>query len=330
VIERWLPRLASVPWAQLGTWPTPLVHARGDVWVKREGASSALYGGNKVRTLEAWLGHAQAIGARRIWAIGAYGSNHAIATVLHARALGLDAGVMLFPQPRSTWAFENAGALIASGCPILRLRSVIEVPFVGLAKARRELVMPPGGATPLGAFGALTAVFELAEQIEAKLAPPPVRIVLAVGSTCTTAGLVAGFALAHAIGVWRWPVPVVHAVRVTPWPVTSRTMIVVLARRTLARIARLGGPAIELGRARLVVDAHELGRGYGRVTERARAALGSLPVRLDGVYSAKAAAALPRLPGPTIFWATKSEVELPPPSLAALRHAPAALVRWLH
>ena len=62
---------------------------------------------------------------------------------------------------------------------------------------------------------------------------------------------------------------------------------------------------------------------------RARA-LGSLPVRLDGVYSAKAAAALaPRLPGPTIFWATKSEVVLPPPSLAALRHAPAALVRWL-
>jgi D-cysteine desulfhydrase len=326
LIGAWLSR---VPWARLGAWPTPLVHARGDLWVKREGASSPLYGGNKVRTLEAWLGHAQAIGAKRIWAIGAYGSNHAIATVLHARALGLDAGVMLFPQPRSKWAVENAGALIASGCPVIRMRSVIEVPFWGFAKARRELVMPPGGATPLGTFGAMTAVFELAQQIEDHLAPPPARIVLAVGSTCTTAGLVAGFALAHAIGVWRWPVPVVHAVRVTPWPVTSRTLIVQLAKRTLARVASLGGPSVALDHPRLVVDARELGRGYGRITERARAALGSLPVRLDGVYSAKAAAALSRIAGPTIFWATKSEVELPAPPLGTLRGGSRGLVGWL-
>jgi D-cysteine desulfhydrase len=327
VIGRWLPRV-RVPWAPLGVWPTPVVHARGDVWVKREGASSPRYGGNKVRTLEAWLGHAQAIGARRIWAIGAYGSNHAIATVVHARALGLEAGVIVFPQPRGPWAAENAGAVIASGCEVVRLRSVIEVPFAGLWKARRELVMPPGGATPIGTFGALSAVFELAEQIEAKLAPPPRQIVLAVGSTCTTAGLVAGLALAHAIGIWKWPVPTVHAVRVTPWPVTSRALIVQLARRTLARIARLGGPEVPLGDARLVVDARELGRGYGRMTERARAALGSLPVRLDGVYSAKAAAALSRVAGPTIFWATKSEVELPPPPADALREASPALARF--
>jgi 1-aminocyclopropane-1-carboxylate deaminase/D-cysteine desulfhydrase-like pyridoxal-dependent ACC family enzyme len=219
--------------------------------------------------------------------------------------------------------------MIASGCEIVRLRSVIEVPFAGFAKARRELVMPPGGATPIGTLGALSAVFELAEQIEGKLAPPPRQIVLAVGSTCTTAGLVAGLALAHAIGVWRWPVPIVHAVRVTPWPVTSRTLIVQLARRTLARIAKLGGPDIPLRDPRLVVDARELGRGYGRITDRARAALGSLPVRLDGVYSAKAAAALTRMHGPTIFWATKSEVELPAPPLPALREASPALVRWL-
>jgi D-cysteine desulfhydrase len=328
LIGRWLPRV-RVPWAQLGTWPTPLVHARGDVWVKREGASSPRYGGNKVRTLEAWLGHAQEIGARRIWAIGAYGSNHAIATIVHARALGLDAGVILFPQPPSSWAAENAGAVIASACEVVRLRSVIEVPFAGFLKARRELVMPPGGATPLGTFGAMSAAFELAEQIAEGLAPPPRQIVLAVGSTCTTAGLVAGFALAHAVGIWRWPVPVVHAVRVTPWPVTSRTLIVQLARRTLARIARLGGPEVPLRDPRLVVDARELGRGYGRITPRARAALDSLPVRLDGVYSAKAAAALARVHGPTIFWATKSEVELPAPPPHALREASPALVRWL-
>ena len=93
-----------MPWVELGDWPTPLdaidIDGRS-VWVKREGDSSTRYGGNKIRTLEAWLGHARASGAKRIWAIGAYGSNHAIATVLHARAIGLDAGAIVFPQPQS-------------------------------------------------------------------------------------------------------------------------------------------------------------------------------------------------------------------------------------
>lgn len=363
---RHLPQLATrVPWAALGSYPTPLDELRVDgrpLWVKREGASSALYGGNKVRTLEAWLGHARARGARRIWAIGAYGSNHAIATVLHARAIGLDAGAILFPQPYSEWAGENAGALIASGCPVIRLRSVVELPFAAARIAARErdaIVMPPGGATPIGTLGALSATFELAEQIAAGNAPPPRAIVLPVGSTCTTAGLVAGFALASTLRLWQWPIPVVHAVRVTPWPVTSRLVIAQLAAMTLARIAALGGPAVPLptprltldlselvatpllgldlsARPPLLVDRREIGRGYGRATPRGRAALAARTPdwpRLDGVYSGKAAAALLRLHahgvGPLIFWATKSEPQLPPPSPAALRAAPPALRRWL-
>lgn len=340
---RWLPRLAGkVPWAALGDWPTPLDELRVDgrpLWVKREGASSTVYGGNKVRTLEAWLGYARARGARRIWAIGAYGSNHAIATALHARALGIASGAIVFPQPTSPWATENAGALVASGARIVRLHNVIEVPFAGAAIAARDrdaIVMPPGGATPIGTLGALSAAFELAEQIAEGHAPAPRAIVVPVGSTCTTAGLLSGLVLAHAMGVWRWELPVIHAVRVTPWPVTSRLMITQLAARTLARIAALGGPDVALGRARLVIDRHELGRGYGRMTLRCRAALDVCTApwpRLDGVYSGKAAAALLRLhrahAGPLLFWSTKSEVVLSPPPLAALRLAPRALVHWL-
>ena len=55
--------------------------------------------------------------------------------------------------------------------------------------------------------------------------------------------------------------------------------------------------------------------------------------RLDGVYSAKAAAALLRLhregEGPLLFWATKSEAVLGSPTLDALQAAPRALVEWL-
>jgi D-cysteine desulfhydrase len=362
---RWLPRLAArVPWVVLGDWPTPLDPIAVDgrpIWIKREGDSSARYGGNKIRTLEAWLGHARAAGAKRIWAMGAYGSNHAIATIVHARAIGMDAGAVVFPQPASEWAIENAGAMIDSRCELVRLRSVIEAPFAGIALAAGArwsdtfllrlvaaaevaiggIVMPPGGATPVGTFGALSAAFELAEQIAAGAAPPPRRIVLPVGSTCTTAGLLAGLHVAHALGAWRWPLPIVHGVRVTPWPVTSHALTVALAARTLARLEALGGPRVaassrELA-SRLVIDGREIGAGYGRITPRASAAMqtitGAGAPRLDGVYSGKAAAALLRLHargiGPLVFWATKSTVRMNAPSVDALRTAPRALVRWI-
>jgi D-cysteine desulfhydrase len=198
--------------------------------------------------------------------------------------------------------------------------------------------MPPGGATPIGTIGALSAVFELVEQLAAGVMPPPRRIVVPVGSTCTTAGLVSGLALAHAIGAWRWPVPVVHAVRVTPWPVTARAVILRLAEATLSRIASLGGPRPSLAGARLVVDRSEFGGGYGMVTDHGRAAIATFaPLagapRLDGVYSAKAAAALLRLHrekrGPLLFWSTKSTPIMQAPLPAALHVAPRALVRWL-
>jgi D-cysteine desulfhydrase len=335
-----LPRL-RIPWVRLGDWPTPITSAHG-VWFKHEGESHARYGGNKLRTLEAWLGHARELGAERIWAIGAYGSNHAIATVLHAPTAGLGAGAIVFPQPSSEWAIENCGGLIESGCRIVRLRSVVEVPFAAMAIRRRDprsAVMPPGGATTVGTFGAMSAAFELADQVAAHAAPPPRRIVLAVGSTCTAAGLLAGLALAHALGVWRWPVPIVHAVRVTPWPVTSRVRIADLARRSLVRVEAVTGirVAIDLPElvARLVVDGRELGPGYGRITRRGDDAMRTLPQapRLDGVYSAKAAAALLRLHargiGPLLFWASKSTARLPAPSPSRLRDAPVALGRWL-
>lgn len=344
-LARCLPNLAAaIPWIELGEWPTPLRPlsiAGRDVWVKHEGESHPLYGGNKIRTLEVWFGHARKSGATKIWGIGAYGSNHVVATVLHAERVGLEAAALLFPQPNTTWAVENAGAMIDTRCEIVRLRSVLEVPFVGLALARRErhaVVMPPGGATPIGTMGALGAAFELAEQIEAGLAPPPRRIVLAIGSACTTAGLLAGLQLAHATGAWRWPVPIVHGVRVTPWPVTSRWRIANLARATLARVEALGGPRVGIGlrelALRLVVDGRELGAGYGRPTPRSEAALATLRgPRLDGVYSAKAAAALLRLHregiGPLVFWATKSEAVLGSPTLEALGAAPRAMVDWM-
>lgn len=122
-----LPALAAVPWVRLGRWPTPVerIAQGGEVWVKREDQTALAYGGNKVRTLEAVLGRARAAGATRIWATGAYGSNHVVATVIHARAAGLDAGAILFPQPPSEPALANARAIVAARPAIIAIPTAI-------------------------------------------------------------------------------------------------------------------------------------------------------------------------------------------------------------
>lgn len=342
-----LPR-SALPWANLGTWPSPLTPLSLDgeaLWIKREDLSHAGYGGNKVRTLEVLLGDARARGVTRVWAAGAYGSNHAVATLVHAPRADLAAGALLFPQPMSAPARENLLASAGMNVPLVAVPHVALLPWAMLATWRAERrhghrpwMMPPGGATPLGALGALSAVFELAEQLAAQVAPPPSTIVVAAGSGCTTAGLLAGLALARQVGAWPWPMPHLHAVRVTPWPVTARARIAALAARALTLLERWGiGPAPDrkaLARG-LTVDGSQLGAGYGSATaagdSAARAFAGAGGPMLDCVYTAKAAAGLRKLAQrgggrPLLFWSTKSAA--PPPS-SEPRALPLAMARWL-
>ncbi len=346
---RRLPAVAAqVPWVRLGDWPTPVERlGDGPWWVKREDLTSPVYGGNKVRTLEVALAQARAAGATRVWATGAFGSNHVLATAVHAGAAGLAAGALLFPQPASEAAMANLGALLAREPEVVLLRSVIELPFAMAWLRRRRgpraWVMPPGAATPVGALGALSAALELAQQHDGGALPWPRRVVLPVGSGCTTAGLLAGLHLAHALRLAP-PPPRVVAVRVTPWPVTSRLRLALLAHATLAHVDRLRGATTGIGLrtllAGLTVDGRFLGDGYGHATaagSRARAAMAALGAPpLDDIYSAKAAACLfadgrpgDRDDGPTLFWATKSSAPLARATTPQLDRAAPALRRWL-
>jgi D-cysteine desulfhydrase len=350
---RMLPELMGrIPWVRLGDWPTPVeslpqlsAEVGGEVWTKREDRSSPVYGGNKVRTLEAMFGRASAAGATTMWATGAYGSNHAVATVLHAPTAKMRAGAILFPQPASRPARDNLSALLSVRPDIEHLPSVALLPFSMRSVRGRggAYVMPPGGATPEGTFGAMSAALELAEQVARGECPPPVRIVLPTGSTCTTAGLLAGLRVAAALGVGFTPqtVPLITAVRVTPWPITEPYLIARLAAATLRALADVGGPQVRTDLARLraglEVDPHQLRAGYGRITARAERArllferAGAPP--LDIVYSAKAAAGLcamaPETRGPIMFWATKSSFALPRATEADVALAPKAMQRWL-
>ncbi len=308
--------------------------------MKRDDVSGRAYGGNKVRTLEALFGQARTSGARRIWAVGAYGSNHALATVLHAPAAGLEAGAILFPQPHTACAAENLIATVSARPALVRLWSWAGVPWA-IVRRRREpgtFVMLPGGATPEGALGYVSAALELCAQVAAGVAPLPARIFVGVGSTCTSAGLLAGLWLAARRGLCAAR-PIVCPVRVTPWPVTSAWRIVSLAARTSRLLASLAGTPMagrdELA-AGLQVIGGFIGRGYGYATESGRrageafAAAGGPP--LDTVYSAKSAAGMiahAAGPAPILYWATKSSRPLPPPDSEALAATPPSIARWL-
>jgi D-cysteine desulfhydrase len=365
LFELW-PKLAErVPIAELGEFPTPvqslepvaraLGHAEVPVFVKRDDISSSIYGGNKVRTLELLFGFARKRAATHIWSTGAFGSNHALATVLHAPRAGLAPGVLLFPQPVSWAALENLRVILGQRPEVRALWHWSSLPLGMFTTARRErargrlpVIMEPGGATPEGALGYVSAALELAHQVARGELPAPKRVVIGVGSTCTSAGLLVGFFHAARLGIGfvdargQPAPPELVSVRVTPWPVTSRYRIVGLAVRTARLLAELAGePGLAVDRqalgGMLRVDGRYLGRGYGYATPDGTAAIALWQRKnlfaLDSTYSAKAAAGLldqiGQGNGPLLFWSTKSTVPLPEVDRAALGDAPAGMQRWI-
>lgn len=343
------------PFVDLGVWPTPVEDAAAlcdarsaparDVWIKRDDLSSPVYGGNKVRTLEVLFGQARASGQQRVYASGAYGSNHALATALHAPRAGLEAGALLFPQPYSEAARENLQAVLTLRPRVRWLPHWSFLPWALLSTRQRDrkaAVMVPGGATPVGALGYVSAAFELARQVEQGAMPAPATIVLPVGSTCTTAGLLVGLRAAARLGIGWSRAPRIVAVRVTPWPVTDPWRIAWFARATATLLHRRTGhrvfeaPSLAALRAGVEVDRRFLGRGYGEPTTAGLEAIGRfalLGYTLDTTYSAKAGAALVdrlragRDAKPVLFWATKSSAALPP--AAPWADPPTSVRRWL-
>jgi D-cysteine desulfhydrase len=343
-------KLAPVP---LGLFPTPVERLESleralscavPLYTKRDDLSSPIYGGNKIRTLEVLFGRARAQGARQIVAMGAFGSNHAVATVLHAPAAELEAGAIVFAQPVSWAALENLRVTAARARFFRAVSHWSLLPFAirGARSAERAL-MAPGGATPDGALGYVSAGLELAEQVRRGELEAPRAIFVGVGSTCTSAGLLVGLTLAARFGIGFTAPPALVAVRVTPWPVTSRFRILGLAERTARHLAALASePSLALRRAELApmltVDGGELGAGYGLASESGLRALETFRelglFALDTTYSSKAAAGFLRAAcanarGPLLFWSTKSTAALPAIQSDELAGVPRPVRRWL-
>ncbi len=327
------PRLdAALPRIALGAFPTPVRSLRrlgaaiglSDLFVKDDGRSSELYGGNKIRKLEFLLAAASRRGAREVLTIGYAGSNHATATAVHAERIGMHGISMLLPQPGAAYLRKNLLLSLAVGAELHEYRSparlvagvLLQMAIHTLRRGRMPFFVPPGGSSALGTVGFVNAAFELAAQVQAGLTPVPDRVYVAFGSMGSAVGLALGFA---ALG---WPTRVV-AVRVVNERYADRRGSVVLWRKVDALLRRIDAdfPATAFCEDRMEIRDEFRGEGYACFSPEGDSAVTLAAqtegLALDGTYTGKTLACLiadaesGRLEGRRVlFWNTCNSADV--------------------
>lgn len=331
-LHRAFPALArKLPHVAIATLPTPVTRATGTLGalsIKHDGATSTLYGGNKVRKLEYLLGQALSHNCQQVATFGAAGSNHATATAVHARALGLHCISFLSRQRMTPWIADNLRVQVAAGARLVwvdgdRRERERQARAVVRDSGRRTWVIPMGGSSCAGTLGYVNAGFELAAQIHAQQCPLPSAIYVPLGTMGTAVGLAIGLA---ANGL---KLPLV-AVRVVHLSVGSDALAQQLFTRTMRILRRLAPkfPALTLQDTGLRIAHQWFGDGYAHATEAAVTAMTYAAdhwgLSLETTYSAKTVAALlddvragRGLAASPLYWATYSDAHAGAPPVAA-------------
>ena len=320
------PRIgASLHRIPIASIPTPVsAHTIGlasgtrNIMVKHDETSNEIYGGNKIRKLEYLLQRARARNARRIATFGAVGSNHALATAIHATRLGFDCTCFLSHQKATANIARTLNMHRELGTELVRWgRSVDSLMlYRKYLQHRKTWVIPLGGTCWLGAVGFVNAGLELAEQIRTAEIPCPARIYIACGTTGSAAGLTLGLAAA---GLRTS----VHAIQVADNPFACPQKMRRLMLKTRFILNRLD-PSFDAGENTWRVRWRDefLAGGYARVDETTAASVAlagtSIGLKLETTYTGKAFAAMlhdlqsPKYSGePYLFWNTYSSRQLP-------------------
>jgi 1-aminocyclopropane-1-carboxylate deaminase/D-cysteine desulfhydrase-like pyridoxal-dependent ACC family enzyme len=322
------PRLAEqLPKIVIADLPTPLEElafssttAPASILVKRDDLSGELYGGNKVRKLEYILQRARQRKARRIATFGTVASNHALATSIYARQLGLACTCFLSHQSKTAKTPLALNMHIMNNSEIVRFggdrRSRVQT-LRQHVQNRHTWIIPMGGSSWLGVIGFVNAALEFAQQLASADFAEPDRLYVANGTMGTAAGLAIGLALA---GLKTE----VHAIRVTHESVANRAAMHRLIAKTGAMMRRLDKsiPDDVAECVRLRFRDEFFAGGYARsnaATDRAiELARSDLGLALDGTYTGKAMAALisdvedsQYAEQKMLFWNTYNSRELP-------------------
>ena len=291
-----------IAYVQLGDLPTPITKLENigalfnhpNLYMKRDDLSGAIingtriFGGNKVRKLEYLLADAQRVHARGVLTAGCAGSNHALATTVYAKLLGLEAHIILAPQINSAIVQRNLlldkyyGADIM--CVLNRTQRCEQ--FVNFIREYSDVyAIPVGGSVPLGCIGYVNAAFELKKQIEQKIVPEPDDIYVAVGSGGTVAGLILGV---RAAGIKSK----IHAIAVDDDP--FQTIVGNLVQQTTKLLHDIDNtfPLFTWTPADFIITTDFVGVGYGAITPEACEAIKIAKqyerIMFEGTYTAKA------------------------------------------
>ena len=301
------PQLAGkIPWLALGVFPTPVERAEKigiwmgvkDFYIKRDDLSHPEYGGNKVRKLEFLLADAQRLGRRAVLTIGAWGSNHILATTIFAKKLGLKPLCVMIPQPAQHYARKNLLLNYALGCELNFARNELalagklaQVYLKHWQRGERAYFIWAGGSTPLGVLGYVNAGLELAEQIKEKMLPEPDYIFCAVGSCGTFAGLVLGSKLAGLKSK-------VVGVRVYE-RIGANSYFSFWLARSLLRLLKKADPdfpSLKISPRDFVILHNYAGKGYAYFTREGIEAVKVMEsqegIRLEGTYTGKTLAGI--------------------------------------
>lgn len=285
--------------------PTPLEHSSAldallgvECWIKRDDASAGAEAGNKIRKLEYLLQEALDQRATTVITCGGLQSNHARATALLCRRLGLRPVLLLrtaaAPSTREgnvllDWLCGAELRFISHAQYAARAELMAEVARELAARGERAYVIPEGGSNGLGALGYREAMAEVRAQLDGNKGLPEGfdAVVHACGSGGTTAGLVLG-ARAHRVA------DEVVAMAVCD----DRAYFEARIAGILSEAERYQAAPPALARLR-ILDAYK-GPAYGVASQEQLAFIRDVATAcglvLDPVYSGKALFGLSRMP----------------------------------
>lgn len=314
LFERYPVLKEKLPYVTLGEFPTPVqkLQRLGDrlgisqLYIKRDDLSGKVYGGNKPRKLEFVLGNALQSKVREVITFGGVGSNHALATAIYARQVGLKSISMLIPQPNTHYLRRNLlmgfhcdaelhlcglGLESAGSMPLVYASTLYQLFRHRIKVGRFPQLIPPGGSSPLGVVGFVNAALELREQITYGDLPEPEYIYVASGTMGTAAGLTLGLKVADINSQ-------VVSVRVTNEKLVNAKGMIKLINKTNSLLCSLDSsfPRLEFSEADIDIRDNYFGGQYALFTKEGMEAISLMKdrekIKLDGTYTGKTVAAL--------------------------------------
>ena len=324
--------MSTLPYVQLAQLPTDLSVANGladhlgigELLIKRDDQCASAYAGNKVRKLEYLLGDALQRKCDAVLTFGAVGSNHALATAIHAHALGLDCYAVLvhqlitpgLQQTLRYHALLGTRLIFASGYENTKTQCWQALQNHPGGKDR-VAVITWGGAEWLGGAGFVNAACELSDQLAGTGLSPPDYIYLPSGSMGTFATLALGL---QTVGLSSRIV----GVRVAPQRIFPKQFVDLFSATNSELHARDDQfPLFDNPLQHVEYREEFFETGYGHPTPEAERAIELMKehegIQLETTYSGKAFAALVedahkgRLKNSSVlFWNTYNSCPYPP------------------